>query len=84
MCQRHASYFLYSLYVTYLTRKKTTLSSITFDQAEREKKKSLKIRKSFMRICTWMYVGGKDLFYTTYHMLFVKYTATYRSGVDER
>ncbi len=26
MCQRHTSYFLYSLYVTYLTRMKTTLS----------------------------------------------------------
>jgi hypothetical protein len=37
-----------------------------------------------MRICTWMCVGGKYFFNSTYHMLLVKYTATYRSGVDER
>ena len=37
-----------------------------------------------MRICTWMYVGGKYFFNSTYHMLLVEYTATFRSGVDER
>jgi hypothetical protein len=51
----------------------------------REKKeKEFHLIKSIMHICTWMYGGGKYIFNDTYHMLFVKYTATYRSGVDER